>query len=532
MPYAQKHYPFENQDSFGKSFPADFIAEGLDQTRGWFYTLLVLSTLLFDKPAFKNLIINGLVLAADGKKMSKSLKNYPEPSLIINSYGADALRIYLINSPVVRAEPLRFKDEGVRAVIKDVLLPWYNVFKFFTTQVENMQFKYDPKSKSDNYMDKWILASCQSLIQFVKQEMEGYRLYTVIPRLLKFIDELSNWYLRFNRKRLKGENGEQDKLLALNTLFEILMTMCITMAPFTPFITETMYKVLLPMEEEHVDAQGKVIDVRSVHFRLIPDPKEQYFNHEIERAVSNMQVVIELGRVIREQKNISLKTPLQKVIVVTSDENIPKDVKSLEAYILEELNCREIEISNDEELYGVNYKAIPNLKLLGQKLRTDMPKVKKLIEQTPSSTWKEFLETKSLTLMSYNFSFEEIQVLRYMELPEEKQHLCFNISNNVIVLLDTRIDESLRSEGLAREIINRVQKLRKKANLQQSDVVKMTFKLHEDKDSMAGVFESSPLFEKILKGKITSASENSSKYIIEEEFTVESSRFTIYLHEQ
>lgn len=180
MPYAQQHYPFENKAKFEKSFPADFIAEGLDQTRGWFYTLLVLSTHLFDQPPYKNLIVNGLVLAADGKKMSKRLKNYPEPTAVLNSYGADALRLYLINSPVVRAETLKFKEDGVKEVVSKVLLPWYNAFKFFMNQVAllkkemGIEFVHDPaKVGRSNVMDKWILASAQSLIGFVREEMAG-----------------------------------------------------------------------------------------------------------------------------------------------------------------------------------------------------------------------------------------------------------------------------------------------------------------------------------------------------------------------
>lgn len=188
MPYAQIHYPFENTSKFEESFPADFIAEGLDQTRGWFYTLLVLSTHLFNKAPFKNLIVNGLVLAEDGKKMSKRLKNYPEPTLILNQFGADALRLYLVNSPVVRAETLKFKEDGVRDVLKDVLLPWLNSYKFFIAQAillsreHSVDFKYHElsSSKSANIMDRWILASCQSLIQFVREEMAGLCLISTL----------------------------------------------------------------------------------------------------------------------------------------------------------------------------------------------------------------------------------------------------------------------------------------------------------------------------------------------------------------
>ena len=248
MPYGQKHYPFENKEKFEEGFPADFIAEGLDQTRGWFYTLMVIATALFDKPAFKNLIVNGLVLAEDGKKMSKRLKNYPDPSLIVNKYGADALRVYLINSPVVRAEKLEFKELGVFGVNRDLFVPWYNSYRLFCEQARRhstltgTQFVYDAEvaKNSPNVMDRWILAALQSLIKFVRVEMESYRLYTVIPRLLSFVDSLSKWYIRFQKDTLKGDKGEKACGDCLNVFFEVLHTLCILMAPITPFFVEFM----------------------------------------------------------------------------------------------------------------------------------------------------------------------------------------------------------------------------------------------------------------------------------------------------
>ncbi|GME79535.1 unnamed protein product [[Candida] boidinii] len=248
MPYASKHYPFENADSFKNGFPANFISEGLDQTRGWFYTLTILGTHLFNTAPYKNVIVSGIVLAADGKKMSKRLKNYPDPNIVLNKYGADALRLYLINSPVLRAETLKFKEEGVREVVSKVLLPWWNSYKFLEGQVallqkmEGIEYKYDPTIKSDNVMDRWLLASIQSLIKFIHTEMEEYRLYTVVPKLLNLIDDLTNWYIRFNRKRLKGENGVDDCTKALNTLTEALFTLVRAMAPFTPFLADNIYR--------------------------------------------------------------------------------------------------------------------------------------------------------------------------------------------------------------------------------------------------------------------------------------------------
>ena len=260
MPYASQHYPFENKEQFEKGFPGDFIAEGLDQTRGWFYTLTVLGTHLFGKLPFKNCVVNGIVLAEDGKKMSKRLKNYPDPSLIMQRYGADALRLYMINSPVVRAEPLRFKESGVKEIVAKVLLPLWNSYKFFEAQaalfkkIHGVDYMFDPKAEATNtnVMDRWILANIQSLLKFVNTEMAGYRLYTVVPGLLGLIENTTNWYIRFNRKRLKGENGIDDTQHALNTLFEVLYTLVRGLAPFTPFLTDTIYLRLLPHIPESI----------------------------------------------------------------------------------------------------------------------------------------------------------------------------------------------------------------------------------------------------------------------------------------
>ena len=197
----------------------------------WFYTLMVLSTALFDKPAFKNVIVNGLVLAEDGKKMSKRLKNYPDPEIVINAHSADALRMYLINSPVVRGEELRFREQGVKDVVRDVFLPWYNAYRFLVQVVR--RYKNEEAGdivgsmahiKSDNLMDQWIQAAAAGLLQFVNKEMKAYRLYTVVPRLLKFMEDLTNWYVKMNRTRLKGGKGAADAHLSIRVLFQVYIT--------------------------------------------------------------------------------------------------------------------------------------------------------------------------------------------------------------------------------------------------------------------------------------------------------------------
>jgi isoleucyl-tRNA synthetase len=308
MPYAQQHYPFENKEVFEQSFPADFIAEGIDQTRGWFYTLLVISTALFNKPPFKNLIVNGLVLAADGKKMSKRLKNYPDPQDIINQYGADALRLYLIDSPVVRGDSLRFEEKGVRAVINDVFNRWFNAYRLLVQNILRVQKETkqpfvplkNVQEKTSNVLDLWMLASTQSLLQFVRQEMAAYRLYTVVPRLVRFVNQLANCYVRFNRDRLKGKEGAQHQTISLSILFDVLLTLCRAMAPFAPFFTDYVYqnlKMILPQSERE----------ESVHFLSWPEPNTSLINSEIEDAVQRMMTAIELARNCRNNRKIPNK---------------------------------------------------------------------------------------------------------------------------------------------------------------------------------------------------------------------------------
>lgn len=533
MPYAQQHYPFENKEKVESSFPADFISEGIDQTRGWFYTLLVLSTHLFGKPPSKNVIVSGLVLAADGKKMSKSLKNYPDPTLVIDKFGSDALRLYLINSPVVRAETLKFKEEGVKDVISKVFLPWYNAYKFFLTQTAVLKkdfsydFQYNPNmQKSDSVMDRWILASCQSLIKFVREEMSNYRLYTVVPRLLNMIDILTNWYVRFNRKRLKGENGLDEAKLAMNTLYEVLTTLCGIMAPFTPFLVENMYQNLKGFAPKNPN----IVDDRSIHFLEFPTVREEYFDPEIERAVARMQSVIELGRTVRERKNISLKTPLKELVIIHSDPQYQADVKALESYITEELNVRQIIITDNEEKYGVKYKAEADWKVLGQKLKKDAMKVKKGLPELTSDQIKEFVVTKELIVSGIRVTDEDLNVVRYFDTSADALYEA-NSDRESLILMDVKLYPELEEEGVAREIVNRVQRLRKKANLLPTDDINMYYRFTADLSSELEkiIKNQEATLVKVIKKPLLDISKMSASeaVIVEEEQEVNGAKFDL-----
>ncbi|KIV95145.1 isoleucine-tRNA ligase [Exophiala mesophila] len=506
MPYASSHYPFENSEFFEKTFPGDFIAEGLDQTRGWFYTLVILGIHLKKVLPFKNCVVNGIVLAEDGKKMSKRLKNYPDPTTVIDKYGADALRLYMINSPVVRAEPLRFKESGVKEIVAKVLLPLWNSFKFFEGQVqllkkvEGIDYVYDPEAEktNTNVMDKWILASIQSLLKYINEEMASYRLYTVVPGLLNLIDETTNWYIRFNRKRLKGELGVDDTLHALNTLFDVLFTLVRALAPFTPFIADLIYSKLLPHIPESL--HGK--DSRSVHFLSFPEVREELFNPVVERRVARMQKVIELARQSRERRTVGLKTPLKTLVVIHKDQEYLDDVKSLEGYITEELNVRDLVLSSDEEKYNVQYSVTADWPVLGKKLKKDVQKVKKALPDLTSTECKAYLDEKKIAVAGIDLIEGDLVVRRSLKQDDKSKDQETNSDDDVLIILDVAIHPELEQEGLAREIINRVQQLRKKANLVPTDDVKMEYRVQQDPDNIGleAVFESQSAFiEKALR---------------------------------
>ena len=358
MPYAQQHYPFENKERFEGGFPADFIAEGLDQTRGWFYTLMVIGTALFDQPPFKNLIVNGLVLAEDGKKMSKSLKNYPDPNLVINDCCADALRLYLINSPVVRAETLKFSELGVKEVVRGVLIPWYSAFRFFMQGAESWERETQQTFVPDvavavsstNNADVWVLAAVSGLVDFVHAEMKAYRLYTVVPKLVSFIGELTNWYVRLNRDRIKGTMGREEATLGLQVLYEVLITMTQVMSPFTPFFCEFLYQSLRQFHptyavRDKADTPKDVLGAAdSVHYLMIPVPDSSRIN---ERAVKNfnaLQDAVEASRKARERRKLRSNLPLKNVLVIANNEQDIEALKLLEGYFVTEINALSVSI--------------------------------------------------------------------------------------------------------------------------------------------------------------------------------------------
>uniref|UniRef100_A0A8V1ADD0 Isoleucine--tRNA ligase, cytoplasmic n=1 Tax=Gallus gallus TaxID=9031 RepID=A0A8V1ADD0_CHICK len=448
MPYAQVHYPFENKKELEDAFPADFIAEGIDQTRGWFYTLLVLSTALFGRPPFKNVIVNGLVLASDGQKMSKRKKNYPDPMAIVNSYGADALS----------GKSGKLEIQGGRS-----------------------------KGHTEGCLP--ALVQCISLSSSERSHpaTQAYRLYTVVPRLVKFVDILTNWYVRMNRRRLKGENGTEDCIMALETLFSVLFSMCRLMAPYTPFITELMYQNLKTLIDP-ASVQEK--NTESIHYLMLPPVREDLIDRKIESAVSCLQSVIELGRVIRDRKTIPVKYPLKEVVVIHQDPEALENIRSLEKYILEELNVRQVTLSTNKDKYGVRLRAEPDHMVLGKRLKGAFKPVMAAIKELKSEQLEEFQETGTIVVEGHELHGEDLRLMyTFDQVAGGSAQFEAHSDAQVLVLLDVTPDQSMVDEGVAREVINRIQKLRKKRNLVPTDEITVYYRSHPEGDYLDTVIK-------------------------------------------
>lgn len=533
MPYAYIHYPFENAELFDNNFPGHFVAEGLDQTRGWFYTLMVLSTALFKKPAFRNLICNGLVLAEDGKKMSKRLKNYPPPEEVINDYGADALRLYIINSPVVRAEPLRFKREGVFNVVKDVFLPWYNAYRFLIQNAKRLEvdglepfFPIDQNTlqSSSNVLDQWINSATQSLVHFVRQEMDAYRLYTVVPYLLKFLDDLTNIFVRFNRKRLKGRTDEKDCRTALSTLYHVLLTSCKAMAPFTPFFTEVLYQNLRKVSNDSEE---------SIHYCDFPKV-EAKGDERIERSVKRMMTVIDLARNIRERHNKPLKTPLKEMVVVHPDADFLDDISDkLKEFVLEELNVQSLVTCKDTLKYA-SLRAEPDFSVLGKKLGKSMGVVAKEVKAMSTEDILAFEKAGEVTFGAHTLKLNEIKVVRGFRRPDNiaEEDMDAAGDGDVLVVMDLQPDDTLFEAGVAREVVNRIQKLRKKAGLEPTDPIEAYIKFSEDKLHAQKILKSQESYIRDALGSPLLPSDLTPPYavvIVQESYNITSLSFVITL---
>ena len=450
MPYAQQH--FMGEGDFKDYFPADFIAEGLDQTRGWFYTLMVLGTCLFDQSPYKNVIVNGLVLAEDGKKMSKRLKNYPDPNLMLDTYGADAIRLYMIYSPVVKAESLKFSENGVKQLMRDLLIPWWNAYSFFVTyaNVDGFNDAEVVYPESANVLDKWIVSSMETLINDVTAAMDAYDLQKSVRPFVKFVEDLTNWYIRRSRRRFWKSTNDGDKLSAYRTLRYVLVQLAKVAAPFTPFIAEEIYRNLKGAS-----------DPASVHLCDFPTANAAARDLALEKRMADVQAAVELGRRLRADNDLKVRQPLAVLKLAGGD------VKGLEELIEDELNVKNVAFIADEtELCEVTFKA--NFKTLGKKCGAKMKAVAAGIAALKSFSGSTTIEGIELTA-------DDVLVTR-----KPKEGLVVASQGAIVVGLETALTPELISEGLAREFVSNVQSMRKEADFEVTQRIALTVEADDE----------------------------------------------------
>lgn len=461
MPYAQVHYPFENKQQFEDSFPAAFIAEGVDQTRGWFYTLQVLSECLFGKPPFRHVIVNGLVLAEDGRKMAKRLQNYTPPAALMEQYGADALRLYLINSGLVKAEEQKFSDSGVQDMVRQVLLPWLNGYKFLQTYADIDQWRYQAAPASNNMLDQWILSRLQSLIEQVNQHMQAYRLDEVIPPLFAFLADLTNWYIRLNRARFWQNEFNDDKEQAYATLYCCLHTFGRLMAPLAPFLAEHLYQQL---QRYSTDSAAPL----SVHLTSYPESTASWRQPSLEQSVQRFQQLVVLGRQLRNDWKIRLKTPLATATVLHPDAKVLADLTALAGYICAELNIKQLTFSTAEsDFFDLSAKA--NFALLGKRLGKQMKAVASQIAAISPAQMAELRQQGQLQLAEQLFTETEIILQRTAKVGVHA------LAHPLIgLMMDPTLGPELLAEGKARELISQIQQRRKQQGLAVTDQIRLS----------------------------------------------------------
>ena len=457
MPYAQVHYPFENKEHFESHFPADFICEGLDQTRGWFYTLTILAAALFDKPAFMNVIVNGLVLAEDGKKMSKSARNYTDPVHVINQYGADALRFFLTNSAVVRAEDLRYSDDSVKEVLKTIIIPLWNAYSFYVTyaNIDSIKVTEAPVSP-ENPLDKWILSETEKLVADVTEALDLYDIHKANTLFISFIDVLNNWYIRRSRRRFWRSENDLDKKEAYQTLYSVLMKFVKLSCPIIPFITEEIYQNLKD------DSMPE-----SIHLCDYPVADNSKRDSQLERKMEVTRKVVSMGRALRSNFSIKIRQPLKSLSIVTREQEEKIILKEMSSLIAEELNVKDVAVrDNEDEL--VEYSAKANFRTLGKVLGKNMKNGAEKIESLDREEIKSLLDGATLSLEvegeSFDLTIDSIVVQR-----KEKEDLKVLNEGTITIGLDTRITEKLMEEGIVRDLVRNIQNLRKEKGLDVTD---------------------------------------------------------------
>jgi len=459
MPYAQFHYPFENKELFESQFPADFIAEGVDQTRGWFYVLLVISTIISGESSFKNVVVNDMMLDAYGKKMSKSTGNIIDPVEIMSKYGADPVRWYMLYvSPVWT--PLKFNEEGLKEVHSKFFNPFKNTYSFFqmyanTDGINIDECNIDYENREE--IDKWLLSKYNKLLMKVTEAYDKFDLNEVVKMITTFVsDDLSNWYIRRNRNRFWTSELDNSKKSVYKTTYEVLVGLCKICAPIIPYTTEEIYKNLTGED--------------SVHLADFPEVNKELINDEIETKMDLVRDLISIGRNVREETKIKVRQPLSEILLDGKNENIIGDLTDL---IKEELNVKEIEFVKDLSTY-MNFTVKPNFKVVGKVFGSNIKEFQeKLLKLTDEEVSKlQNSEKINMTIKEVEYEIDLTMVdIRI----DSKEGFNVGMLNNEFVILNTALTDELINEGNARETISKIQQLRKTLDFDIIDRIKVEY---------------------------------------------------------
>ncbi|MFP4000469.1 MAG: isoleucine--tRNA ligase [Thermoplasmata archaeon] len=457
-PFAQFHYPFENKDRFEEAFPIDFITEALDQTRGWFYSLLSISSLLYDEPAYKSCLTLGLVLDEDGEKMSKSKGNVVEPNEIFEEIGSDPTRLTFLDTPVWKSS--RFSEEMAREKINKTINTLLNVVSFFTNNANIDDFEPDEDYEVNDKIDGWLLSRVNTLTDVVRESMEELEAHRAVREIEEFIDELSNWYLRRSRRRF-WEGDEKEKESAYNTLYDVLEKLTRLMAPFTPFTTERIYrKTILPVED----------GPESVHLLEYPEVEEEKIDDSLEELMGQVIDIAELGRNARQKRDIKLRQPLNGAVVIERDERTEEAVDLFESILKDELNVKELRTAeNQDELMA--YQVDPNYSSLGPKFKDEAEEVADAIGNAdPEKIVESLKEESTVDIEGYELEEEDMEISEVVREGYE-----FSEEKGMKVFVDVDIDERLRKEGLVRDVVRRIQTMRKELELGYTQKIKTCY---------------------------------------------------------
>ena len=471
MPFAQYHYPFENKELFESHFPADFISEAVDQTRGWFYTLLAISTLLFGKAPFKNCIVLGHVNDKNGIKMSKHKGNVVDPWSILDKQGADAVRWYFYTGSAPWL-PSRFYEEAVSEAQRKFMGTLWNTYAFFVLYADIDKYdpsKYNLKDCKLTLMDKWVLSKLNTLTQFIDKSLENYNIFDSARALSAFTDDLSNWYVRRGRERFWGHDMTDDKIAAYTTLYTVLVTMAKLSAPYTPFMAESIYRNLV--SNFYKDAPI------SVHLCKFPEVDTSYIDKDLEDGMQRVLDIVVLGRSCRNTSNIKNRQPLSKIFVCA--ENQSELSEGLLDIAKDELNVKSVEYLRDASNF-VSYKIKPQLKTLGPKYGAKLGDIRKFFEvcnanEVVASVKDGGIYTTEFNGNTFEFSADDLQIFS-----ESAEGFVSASDKGLTVVMDTTVTEELKNEGVVRELISKIQTMRKEAGFEVTDRIIVNFTTESD----------------------------------------------------